>query len=137
SHGPLTADRPADVVDDEVAALDPERVDRLAGPPSEPRPRVVEALGTVGEAEPGEVECNRPQPLIGDRRDHLPIEERARWNPVEQHDRRAPPLLANEARHAAGLEAASGGPVDLDRLAGGVGWPHAPTVLTHPARRDR
>ena len=39
---------------------------------------------------------------------------------MQEHDRRAFALLADEARDAAGLEAPPGGPMDLDRLAGGV-----------------
>ena len=54
AHRPLAADRPADVVDHQVAALDSERVDRLAGPPREARPRVVEArLGARPGRGPG------------------------------------------------------------------------------------
>ena len=56
---PLEADRAADVVHDQVAAVDLERVDRLAGPAGQARPRVVEVGGPIGEAEAREVERDR------------------------------------------------------------------------------
>ena len=83
---PLAADRPADVVDDEVTALDLERLQRLAEPAGEARPGVVELGRAIGEAEAGEVERHRAQPLVGERRHHLAVQKRARRHPVQEHD---------------------------------------------------
>jgi hypothetical protein len=116
SDRPLAADRSADVVDDQMAATDLEGLERLAEPRGEPRPRVVEALGAVREPEAGEVERDRVQALVGERADHLAVRERARRNPVHEHDGRARSLLADEAPHAARLEAAPRGAVDVDHL---------------------
>ena len=58
----LEADRAADVVDDQVIAVDTEGVDRRRGPARQPAPGVIEGLGPVGEAEARQVEGNSPQP---------------------------------------------------------------------------
>ena len=60
-RGDLEPDRPADVVHDEVEAVEPERVDRRAREPAEPGPGVVEVLRAVGEPEAGEVERDPAQ----------------------------------------------------------------------------
>ena len=117
---PLAADRAADVVDDEVAALRAQRVDRLAEPARQARPRVVETLRAVGEPEAGKVERDRAQALVGEARDDLAVEERAGRHPVQEQHVGPRALLADEAAHAAGLEAAPGGAVDVDQL-GDVG----------------
>ena len=103
-------------MNDQVAAIDLERIDGLAEPLGEPRPRVVETLGAVREPEAGKVKRGRTQALIRKRPDHLAVGERARRNPVNEHDVRARAVLADEAPHAAGLEAAPGGAVDVDHL---------------------
>ena len=94
-----------------------ERVDRLAQPPRQARPGIVEALGALGEAQPGEVQRDRPHPLVGQVGDHLAVQERARRDPVEQDHVRPVALLAHEAAHAAGGKAPPGGAVDVDQLA--------------------
>ena len=66
ANRPLAADRPADVVQDEMDAVELERVDRLAKPARQPRPRVVEARRAIGEPEPGEVERQRAHALVGE-----------------------------------------------------------------------
>jgi hypothetical protein len=106
-------------VDDEVAALEAERVDRLPGPARQPRPRVIEVLGAVGETEPGKVEGDGAKPLARERRHHLAVEERARRDAVEEDHGGARALLADEASRPAGVEAAPRGAVDIDRLACG------------------
>src|SRR5919109_487163 len=71
ANRPLEPDRAADVMDDEVTAVDPQGVDRLPGPAGEAGPRVVEVHGAVCQAEAGEIEGDRAQPLLGEGRDHL------------------------------------------------------------------
>jgi hypothetical protein len=62
-------------VHDEVAAIDAEGVDGIPHPARQTRPRVVELLGSVGEAQTREIERDRAQPLLRERGDHLPVQE--------------------------------------------------------------
>ena len=65
---PLEADRSPDVVEDEVAALDPETIDRLARPASQSGPAVVEGLRFLGEAEARQIEGDAAQPALSEQR---------------------------------------------------------------------
>src|ERR1700682_3465491 len=69
--GPFETDWAADVVHHKMAAIDPECVDRLAGPSGQAAPRVVEIAGPLGQSETGEVEGNAAQPPGGQLREHL------------------------------------------------------------------
>jgi hypothetical protein len=133
AHGPFAADRSPDVVYDDVAAIHVQRIDRVTHPSRQPRPGVVEVLRPVGEAQPREVEGDRPQSLLGERGDHLPVQEGARGNAVDEHHGRARPdrrrLLADEAGHAACGEAPARGLVDRNRLACRLWDPHAERPL--------
>ena len=57
-----------DVVQDQVAAIDAQGVDRLAGPAAEPGPAVVEARGPFGQAEPRQIEGDSAQSAVGEHR---------------------------------------------------------------------
>ena len=71
SDGPFETDWAADVVHHKMAAIDPECVDRLAGPAGQATPRVVEIAGPLGQSETGEVEGNAAQPPAGQLRQDL------------------------------------------------------------------
>jgi hypothetical protein len=114
SQRPLEADGAADVVQDEVAAIDAERFDRIAGPAAQPRPAVVEGAGLRGQAQARQIEGHAAQPALRQQWEHLAIEEGAHRDTVHEHDRIAVALLPDEAPNAAGLELAAGAPMLLD-----------------------
>ena len=70
---PLERNRPADVVEDQVAALDFQCVDRRAGPAPERGPAVVDIGPLLGEAEARKVKGHAPQSPIGQQRQHLAV----------------------------------------------------------------
>ena len=125
-HRPLGADRAADVVDDEVAALDAERVDRLAAPAGEPAEGVVEAraAGRRGRG-PGSRRRRRAARASASSARTLRYRKLLAGTPWKQTTGLALALLANEALHAAGGEAAARGPVlGDDAINGGRHGPH-------------
>jgi hypothetical protein len=116
-----------------MAAIDLQGVDCVAHPAREPRPGVIELDRSVGETQPGEIEGDRAQPLLREGGDHLPVQEGARRDAVDEHHRGAGPdrrrLLAHEAGHPAGREAPARRLVDCDRLACRLWDPHAERPL--------
>ena len=101
---PLEADRSADVVDDEVAALDLQGVDRGTGPGGEAAPGVVEAAGALGQPQAGEVEGDAAQAAGGEQRHDLAVEEAADGDAVNQDHRLAVATVEREAADAGRLE---------------------------------
>ena len=97
ADGPVEADRAADVMDDEMAAIDLEGVDRRSRPPGQSRPRVVESLRALGQPEAREIEGDSAQALVGEHGQDLAVEERARRHAVQADDVRATALLADES----------------------------------------
>ena len=100
-------------------AVETERIDRVAEPLREPGPGVIELLGAVGETQPGEVEGHAAKSLIGEDRQHLPVEERARRHPMQEQDGAAAGFaqLTDEAGDPSRLEPAASGAVRLEEVA--------------------
>jgi hypothetical protein len=103
-------------VDNEVAALDLKRVERVAHPASEPAPRVVELLGPLGETESREVERHGAESVGSERRDDLAVEVGAGRNAVDEDDRGPGALIEGEALDAGGLELSPCGAMGRDQL---------------------
>src|SRR5258708_10226343 len=101
SDGPFETDWAADVVYHKMAAIDPECVDRLAGPSGQAAPGVVEIAGPLGQSETGEVEGNAAQPPGGQLGEHLAVEERTGRHAVQTHHRCAVAALEHEAANPA------------------------------------
>ena len=74
-RGELEPDRSADVVDDEVEPVEPERVDRGEGEPAEAGPAVVEVRRPLGEAESGQVERDAPKSAGSELGDKFAVQE--------------------------------------------------------------
>ncbi len=118
-----------------MAALDSQRVHRLARPAGESRPAVVEAGWAIGQSEARKVESHRPQPLLGERRNDSPVQKGAGRNPVDEDDRSPVALLAHEAPHASGHKAPASRLVRLDRLACRVAGAGHRRMIASVARR--
>jgi len=112
--GQLEADRAADVVHDEVKAIEVERVDRGAGPAAVARPGVVEVVGPRRQAEARQVEGHAAQPPRGQLVEHLAVEERRGGHAVDAHHGVSVARLPHERRHAGGLEPAARRAVAFD-----------------------
>jgi hypothetical protein len=106
----------ADVVHHKMAAIDPERVDRLSGPSGQAAPRVVEICGALGQSQTGEVEGNAAQPPAGQLRQDLSVEERTGGHAVQTHHRCAVTSLEHEAANAARFERHPGQPMTLHHV---------------------
>jgi hypothetical protein len=85
--GELEPDRPADVVDDDVKAREPERVDRGHAEAPQPRPRVIERDGPVGKPKAGQVERDASQAARRELGEQLAVQKTGRRNAVQTHDR--------------------------------------------------
>ena len=116
--GQLEAHRAADVVHHEVEALEPEGIDGGEREAPETRPAVVEVGRALGQAEPGQVECDAAQPARGELAHHLAVQEARRRNPVHAYHGLALALVEHEAAHAGGVEVAARAAVALDDLGG-------------------
>jgi hypothetical protein len=116
SDRPLEADRAADVVDDEVAAADPQLVDRRARPCGETSPAVIEVLGPGRKSEAGQIEGDPRETARGQLRDHPAVEVAADRYSVHQYDGIPVALREDETAHALGHEASAGCLVAGDRL---------------------
>src|SRR5258708_38394991 len=116
SDGPFETDWAADVVYHKMAAIDPECVDRLAGPSGQAAPGVVEIAGPLGQSETGEVEGNAAQPPGGQLCEHLAVEERTGRHPMQTYHRCAVASLDNEAANPAGFECHPGQPMTRDHV---------------------
>src|SRR5258707_8351671 len=116
SDGPFETDWAADVVYHKMAAIDPECVDRLAGPSGQAAPGVVEIAGPPGQSETGEVEGNAAQPPGGQLCEHLSVEERTGRHAVQTYHRCAVASLEDEAANPGCFERLPGQPMTRDHV---------------------
>jgi len=71
-------------------------IDDTANPFRQRMPVVVDALGLIAQADAGKVEADRPKATRGKLWEHLPKQERARGHAMQQQDRFALALFADE-----------------------------------------
>ncbi len=127
----LESDRPAGVVNDEVEPVDVECIDGGGDEQAESGQRVVEVRRTIGEAQPWEVERNRPEPPTRELSDHLAVQERRGRQTVQQHDRLSLARSAHEGTNSRDVEKRPCRPVDVDD--GGDVCGHVSMVRIVPA----
>jgi hypothetical protein len=108
--------RAADVVDDEMEAVQSERVDRSGAKPPQPGPRIVEVGRARRRAEAGKVEGHAAQTPCGQFREDLSVQEARRRHAVKAHDGSSLAFLSDEAGHACSLEVAADRPVPPHNL---------------------
>ena len=123
----LEPDRAADVVHDQVEAVEPQRVDGRVREAPQPGPAVVERRAAVGEAQAGQVEGHAPQVARGQLGQHAAIQERRHRYAVDADHGLAGALLAHEAADGARVEGAAEAAVALDHLL--RGHAHNPTAV--------
>src|SRR5258708_9446778 len=116
SDGPFETDWAADVVYHKMAAIDPECVDRLAGPSGQAAPGVVEIAGPLGQSETGEVEGNAAQPPGGQLGEHLAVEERTGSHARQTYHPCPVPPLEYQPANPARLERHPGQPMTRDHV---------------------
>ncbi len=100
----LQANRPADVVDDEVKLIELQGVDQLRGPAAETGERVVEVERPAGEPHTGEVGGDAAQAAVGQFGQEFAVEVAGGGNPVEADDRWAAAFFADEGLHASDID---------------------------------
>jgi len=96
-------------VDNEMKALQIERVDGGYGVLAEPRPAVVEVLRAVGEPHAGQVEGDTAQVAGRKLVEHPSVQEGRRRDALHAEDRLAVSGLPDEAGQAGGGERAARG----------------------------
>jgi hypothetical protein len=120
--GDVEAHGTADVVHDEVEAIELQRVERGERPGSQARPAIVEPLRALREPQAREVEGDAAQAACRQLGEDLAVQERRGGHAVQAHDRRAGALLPDHRRGVRdGERAPAGCPTIDDRCDVGTG----------------